>query len=1309
MLRKFILYLILLLNASIVTAAERDSSLLAIIAKGQSALQAMKTQNHINDSLGLSDQNQYVLDISTLPLDSLTKEFIKQYRVRYPTDDAQKASRWFIRDGDPLNALNKKLQDLNNASDTKIKTYMLMVDYVPMSFPDLLGKDVTAEQLFSKERANTDNGQIAQKALATAAAIVEGITKPFLAGRTDKVLYCGFLKIKVWTAATRKRDIFIYYPHNNVEDDNVNLYKTILRTYMSHIVYTDAPTYVEDFIVAAAGNNKDYLQFPNVRAKMMAVTDPNVMDSLLRTMGDNAYSPFTVEERLHAIKILASTNLLDDRANLLSALIETTPTEQADVVITAMENFNDEATASYQYIAGYNENEGKPIVKNVYNQKKDWHLISGILNNFKSPYEIIREWNDATYVRQVKAVTGLIFKAPSIADRVVAYYKDNNTARTIVWDQDYSLSYLTNPPTGVNRFDVSTNMEDGAITLTKEQLTGFEYPIPEQTLQDFFRSPRTLALMGSSVLTEGMRMPSWNVVEKALDSLDAATYNFIKPIFSIEKWEKEPSITLQPFDLISFTDKSLLSIFGGEENQKEIRLGFLPAFALQHAKRKETNADTKKKFEIGADALMLVVPVGELAHLGKLANYVYKSLEIAGKLAAGSRMLVNLGGIDPSSKLAAVIREFHEVTMLLQLTNVGLSLANGRLATLTQLQGEKYLRTYYEASTEMKALAGRNIPEIEAMNRLAKELEAGGEAARFGSSWAANLYKSAKDLKAAIVSKYTSTIAKFKEFAFLKQDAEVKNLVTLLDKEGNVIARQGNDGEWIIEKLASSAPKGSKMAGIVEDANFVTKEGIFIKDDIMLLRNADGTITCLRGACFVAGTPVHTPTGLRPIEQIKADDIVIGVDKKTGDTVWQKVVGNYNKPAENLVRIIIENDTILSTPEHPYLTTEGWKSAGEIVQGQKLRMAGKLVATVLSIMPLDTAATVYNFETAITHNYCVGTAGIVVHNDCEWAKELEKVLETKVYEQMVVELIDNQAVVNQILNKEISGEAVGLLFKYPAIRTSATYLELATKAVASTTKAEQVTKFAEIMSNASSAALDGWKALDAKDLALAIEVETSTAADIVSAYPELAEAARKGDKAAITIIGYRMKLQNWRCSKPSTLDESYLLLVKRRLQERTPELTDWWFTPELDKRGMLAKSESDAILDMTPRAPELDEYLYRFDSRSPEEIKALGGFKAWGDDMFLLSHLKGQNVTGPYEFRTSGFIGSSRSTDALQEWVDGYGEGYIYRIKTPGSAMDINTRFTSNDTYTWENEVVIPHEIPYKYIVDWKFVVSDGP
>jgi hypothetical protein len=105
------------------------------------------------------------------------------------------------------------------------------------------------------------------------------------------------------------------------------------------------------------------------------------------------------------------------------------------------------------------------------------------------------------------------------------------------------------------------------------------------------------------------------------------------------------------------------------------------------------------------------------------------------------------------------------------------------------------------------------------------------------------------------------------------------------------------------------------------------------------------------------------------------------------ETSYQKVVRLFRKQTSKLIKIITLKDTIWSTPEHPFFTTNGWINAKNLV------LSSLLVSSfgnqqILALSEIDSVATVYNFEVEHTHTYVVGNAQLYVHNTCVVTNQL---------------------------------------------------------------------------------------------------------------------------------------------------------------------------------------------------------------------------------------------------------------------------------------------------------------------------------
>ena len=74
--------------------------------------------------------------------------------------------------------------------------------------------------------------------------------------------------------------------------------------------------------------------------------------------------------------------------------------------------------------------------------------------------------------------------------------------------------------------------------------------------------------------------------------------------------------------------------------------------------------------------------------------------------------------------------------------------------------------------------------------------------------------------------------------------------------------------------------------------------------------------------CFVAGTPVHTPAGLKGIETLKAGDTVL-----TSSGARTIKTASSRKPKQLVEVSFSDGSTIKCTPEHPFFTDCGWVPA----------------------------------------------------------------------------------------------------------------------------------------------------------------------------------------------------------------------------------------------------------------------------------------------------------------------------------------------------------------------------------------------
>lgn len=152
--------------------------------------------------------------------------------------------------------------------------------------------------------------------------------------------------------------------------------------------------------------------------------------------------------------------------------------------------------------------------------------------------------------------------------------------------------------------------------------------------------------------------------------------------------------------------------------------------------------------------------------------------------------------------------------------------------------------------------------------------------------------------------------------------------------------------------------------------------------------------------CFVEGTLVWAANQSKiPIENVSVGTQVWSYNELYGTTELQIVSKTFVSETSQLIRLVIDGELILVTPEHPFFIDGDWVAAQNLVVGDNVRLYGENetvarnngeivqnsvveFATIEQVTYIDTVATVYNFEVAENHNYYVSELGVLVHNTC---------------------------------------------------------------------------------------------------------------------------------------------------------------------------------------------------------------------------------------------------------------------------------------------------------------------------------------
>ncbi len=126
--------------------------------------------------------------------------------------------------------------------------------------------------------------------------------------------------------------------------------------------------------------------------------------------------------------------------------------------------------------------------------------------------------------------------------------------------------------------------------------------------------------------------------------------------------------------------------------------------------------------------------------------------------------------------------------------------------------------------------------------------------------------------------------------------------------------------------------------------------------------------------CFAAGTPILTPDGSKPIEDIRPGDWVMAApDDDPEASAEPRLVEAAFENYLPTLDIIVNGRTIRTTAEHPFwVRARGWVVAQQIEAGHQLRTVDGRWLEVKRVEGPKPPAPVYNISVQEYHTYFVG-------------------------------------------------------------------------------------------------------------------------------------------------------------------------------------------------------------------------------------------------------------------------------------------------------------------------------------------------
>ena len=182
-----------------------------------------------------------------------------------------------------------------------------------------------------------------------------------------------------------------------------------------------------------------------------------------------------------------------------------------------------------------------------------------------------------------------------------------------------------------------------------------------------------------------------------------------------------------------------------------------------------------------------------------------------------------------------------------------------------------------------------------------------------------------------------------------------------------------------VASLFIPGPEDAVIAGAA--ATKVGQAAIKYGDDIV-----KGISKIFKQCCFVAGTPVWTENGLKPIEAIEVGDLVLARDEVTGETALKPVTDLIRRHDRIIWEVEVSDTagvvhTFRTTDDHPWwLAGIGWARTDELEPGLAISTSDGRGVRVVAIRETAKTEPTYNLEVADFHSYFVGESGVWVHN-----------------------------------------------------------------------------------------------------------------------------------------------------------------------------------------------------------------------------------------------------------------------------------------------------------------------------------------
>jgi len=141
-----------------------------------------------------------------------------------------------------------------------------------------------------------------------------------------------------------------------------------------------------------------------------------------------------------------------------------------------------------------------------------------------------------------------------------------------------------------------------------------------------------------------------------------------------------------------------------------------------------------------------------------------------------------------------------------------------------------------------------------------------------------------------------------------------------------------------------------------------------------------GPIAVQRISCFGAGTPVHTLSGPRPIQDLTVGDQVLTQNTRTGALDYHPVLVVHHNPPSRTFKVALGGEIIVSSAFHRFWKAgQGWVMARDLEVGDRIRTLNGTVK--VARIEEGQVVPVFNLDVAADADFFVGRLAALVHDN----------------------------------------------------------------------------------------------------------------------------------------------------------------------------------------------------------------------------------------------------------------------------------------------------------------------------------------